>query len=222
MIAAVLTSAVFLPSAPASVPLQLVYRVSHPVVGDLGSYTCTALPLAGGGSEVRSREHIDARLLGIPLYRMDAADTERWQGNRLLSFDGVTQQAGSRIEVRGAAQGDHFVITSPQGTWTTAATVHPAEPCVPDFLQSTTILRPDTGSVEEVRVSGGAMTTVIVGGAPVAARKYVLDGKTRYTVWLDARNVPVMFVIDDSTGKATFTLERCVSCDRAVSRLGMN
>lgn len=221
-IAAVLTGALFPPSPQAARPLELVYRLSHPIVGNLGSYTCTVGPLANGGSEVSAREHIDARMLGIPVYRMDATDTELWQGNRLVSFTSVTEKANGRVEVRGEAQGNRFVITSPQGILTTTATVHPAEACAPDFLQSTTIMRPDTGDLEAVRVSGGAMTSVIIGGAPVAARKYILDGKTRYTVWLDSRNVPIMFVIDDSTGEATFTLAKCVSCGPVVSRLGMN
>jgi hypothetical protein len=41
------------------------------------------------------------------------------------------------------------VITAPQGWLTAAASVHPAEPCAANFLQSATILRPDTGSIEE-------------------------------------------------------------------------
>ncbi len=206
----------------AAAPLQLVYRVSHPVVGELGSYTCTVQQLGNGGSEVRSREHIDARMFGVAVYRMDATGTERWQGSRLMTFDGVTEVTNGRIEIKGEAQGNHFVFTSPQGTFTTAANVHPAGPCAPDFIKSTTILRPDTGTLEQVRVSGGAPGTTVIGGTPIATRKYVLDGKTRYTVWLDSRNVPVMFVIGDSTGQATFTLAKCVSCDLALPRLGMN
>jgi hypothetical protein len=221
-IAALLAGVLFPLSPQAARPLELVYRLSHPIVGNLGSYTCTVEPLAGGGSEVRAQEHVDARMLGIPVYRMDASDTELWRGNRLVSFTSVTEKANGRVEVKGEARDNSFVITSPQGTLTTAASVHPAEPCAPDFLQSTTIMRPDTGDLEQVRVSGGAMTSVIIGGAPVAARKYILDGKTRYTVWLDSRNVPVMFVIDDSTGQATFTLAKCVSCGAPVSQPGMN
>ncbi len=192
------------------------------MVGDLGSYTCTVRPLGNGGSEVQSREHIDARMFGIPVYRMDATGTERWQGNRLMSFDAVTEKAEGKVEIKGEAQGDRFVITSPQSTFTTAVSVHPAGPCAPDFIKSTTILRPDTGDLEQVRVSGGAPTMAVIGGTAIATRKYTLDGKTRYTVWLDSRNVPVKFVIDDSTGLATFTLAKCVSCDLPISRLGMN
>jgi hypothetical protein len=208
-------------AAVSAAPLQLFYRLSHSVIGDLGSYSCTVAPLADGGSEVRSSEHIDVRMLGIPVYRMDAADIEHWHGDRLLSFHGVTEKAGGRVEISGEARGNRFVITSPQGTLTTAANLHPAQPCAANFLESTAILHPDTGNVEEVRVSGGAPASVVIAGVAVAVRKYVLDGKTRYTVWLDSRNLPVMFAIDDTSGRALFTLARCGSCAAAPTRLGM-
>jgi hypothetical protein len=217
----VLGSALAIGSARAAAPLQMVYRISHSVVGDIGSYTCTVEPLANGGTQVQVREHINVRLLGLPLYSMNATDTERWQGNRLISFDAVSEKANGQVEVKGEAQGTRFVITSPQGTLTAAAKVHPAEPCAGNFLQSTTILRPDTGDIEDVRVSGGEATSLIIDGTPVPVRKYNLDGETRYTVWLDSRNLPVMFVIDDNTGRATFTLAKCVACGATGYRLGM-
>ncbi len=206
--------------ARAAAPLQLFYRVSHSVVGDVGWYSCTVEPLAGGATEVNAREHIDVRMLGIPVYHLDASNTERWAGNRLISFHAMSDKADGRIEISGEAKGDHFIVTSPQGTLTTAATVHPAEPCAANFLQSTTVLRADTGNLEEVRVSGGAPDTLTIAGTPTPVRKYVIDGRTRYTVWVDSRNLPVMFVIDDDTGEATFTLARCVSCNPQISRLG--
>ena len=217
----VLGGALAIGSARAAAPLQMVYRISHSVVGDIGSYTCTVEPLANGGTQVQTREHINVRMLGLPLYSMDATDTERWEGNRLTSFDAVSDKANGRLEVKGEARGTRFVITSPQGTLTAAATVHPADPCAGNFLQSTTVLRPDTGDLENVRVSGGEATSLMIDGRPVPVRKYDLDGKTRYTVWLDSRNLPVMFGIDDSTGQATFTLTKCVSCEAMGYRLGM-
>jgi hypothetical protein len=217
----VLGGAIAIGSARAAVPFQLVYRISHSVVGNVGSYTCTVEPLANGGTQVLVREHVNVKLLGLPLYSMNAIDTERWQGNRLISFDAVSEKANGRVEVRGQAQGTRFVITSPQGTLTAAETVHPADPCAGNFLQSTTVLRPDTGDLEDVRVSGGEATSLIMDGTPVPVRKYDLDGKTRYTVWLDSRNLPVMFAINDSTGRTTFTLAKCVACDTTGYRVGM-
>jgi hypothetical protein len=49
--------------------------------------------------------------------------------------------------------------------------------------------------------------------------KYEVDGSTKYVVWIDGRGVPVMFFVDDDTGKVTFTLAKCVGCDAVVSQL---
>jgi hypothetical protein len=208
-------------SAHAAAPLRLVYRITHSVIGDVGSYTCTVEPLGNGATQVEAREQIDVRMLGIPIYHLDATDIEHWVGDRLIAFDAVTDKADGRVEIRGAAKGGQFIVTSPQGRFATTATVHPAEPCAANFLQSTTVLRPDTGGLEEVRLSGGAPTSLDIAGTALPVRKFILDGKTRYTVWVDSRNLPVKFVIDDSTGQATFTLAKCVSCTPQISRLGI-
>ena len=53
-------------------------------------------------------------------------------------------------------------------------------------------------------------------------KKYEVEGDSRYTVWLDGHGVPVMFVVDDNSGKVTFTLANCISCDvYAAQQLGM-
>jgi hypothetical protein len=90
--------------ARAAAPMQLVYRVSHSLVGELGSYTCTVEPLGNGRTEIRVREHIDTRMLGLPIYRMDAANTERWRGNQLVSFHAVTEKESGRTEIGGACR----------------------------------------------------------------------------------------------------------------------
>jgi hypothetical protein len=200
----------------AAVPLQLVYGVSHSAFGDLGSFTSTIEPIGNGAIRVLTQEHLEVRMLGVRMYREDTESTERWQGNRLISFYDVTNRPGSSAVVRGEARGDSFVIVSPQGTVTAPATVHSANPCSPDFLSSTMILHPDTGSLEQVRITGGEQASVSIDGATIPARKYEIDGKTRYTVWVDSHNVPVMFSVDNATGKVTFSLAKCVGCSPPI------
>jgi hypothetical protein len=120
--------------ARAAAPLQLFYRVSHSVVGDVGWYSCTVEPLAGGATQGNAREHIDVRMLGIPVYHLDASSTERWAGNRLISFHAMSDKADCRLEISGKAKGGRFIVTSPQGILTTAVTVHPVEPRAANFL----------------------------------------------------------------------------------------
>jgi Family of unknown function (DUF6134) len=210
------------PAAVAATPMQLTYQVTHSVFGNIGTYVNTIEPNASG-TTVQTRAHFEVKMLGVNMYREDAQRTERWQGNRLISFNGVTSKGNESTVVKGEARGNSFVISSPQGTITAPSTVHPANPWSPNFLASNTMMRPDSGRIERVSVSGGEQTVIDLDGKPVRAQKYEVDGTTRYGVWLDREGVPVMFVVDDDSGKVTFTLASCTGCDVTAPRqqLGM-
>lgn len=208
------------PAARAASPMQLTYRVTHSVFGNIGTYSNTIEP-AAGGTTVQTRAHFEVKMLGVKMYREDAQRTERWQGNRLVSFSGVTSKGNNSTVVKGEARGNSFVINSPQGTFTAPASVHPANPWSSNFLASSTMMRPDDGKIEKVRVSGGQPTTVTLDGRPVRAQKYEVNGSTRYDVWLDNEGVPVKFAADDDSGTVTFTLANCTCNVFAAQRLGM-
>lgn len=207
------------PAAAAGTPFQLTYRVTHSVFGNIGTYVNTVEP-ANGGTTVLTRAHFDVKMLGVHLYREDAQRTEHWQGNRLMSFHSVTSKGTQSTVVNGQARGNSFVINSPLGTITAPATVHPANPWSPNFLGSDEMMRPDTGKVEQVRVSAGEPAVVTIDGTAIRTEKYEVTGNTRYTVWLDQQGVPVMFVVDDHSGTVTFTLANCVSCGLNMAQLG--
>jgi hypothetical protein len=209
------------PAAASGPPLQLVYRVSHSLFGDIGTYINTVEP-EGSGTVVLTQAQFDVRMLGVTMYHEVAQRTERWQGNRLVSFDGVTDKGHGPVVVKGVARGNTFVITSPLGTFDAPATVHPANPWSANFLHVNEMMRVDTGRVEPVHVTGGEQTLVTVGLDPVTARKYEIDGNTKYTVWLDGRGVPIKFAVDDNSGKVTFVLDKCIHCGPAPVQLGAN
>jgi hypothetical protein len=204
--------------AAAETPAQFVYRVNHSVFGDIGTYTNTIEPNRDI-TTVQTRAHFEVKMLGVRMYREDAERTERWQGNRLVSFRGVTDKGDGPAEVKGEARGNSFVISSPQGTVTAPASVHPANPWSANFLRSNTMMRPDSGKIEQVQIGAGHETAVKIDGASIPVVKYEVDGSTKYVVWIDGRGVPVMFFVDDDTGKVTFTLAKCVGCDAVVSQL---
>jgi hypothetical protein len=205
-------------SAVAEAPAQFVYKVNHSRFGDIGTYTNTVEP-SRDGTTVQTKAHFEVKMLGIRMYHEDAQRTEKWQGNRLVSFHSVTDKGDGAAEVKGEARGNNFVITSPQGTITAPASVHPANPWSSNFVRSNTMMRPDSGKVEQVRVGSGQETAVKVDGTTIPAVKYEVDGATKYTVWIDGRGVPVMFTVDDDTGKVTFTMAKCVGCNAVVSEL---
>jgi hypothetical protein len=206
-------------TAVAETPAQFIYRVSHSTFGDIGTYTNTVEP-SRDGTTVQTKAHFEVNMLGVRMYREDAQRTERWQGNRLVSFHGVTDKGSGPVEVKGEARGNGFVITSPLGTISAPASVHPANPWSNNFLTSDTMMRTDSGKIEQVRVGGGQETTVKIDGAPIPAVKFEIDGNTKYVVWLDGRGVPVKFIADDDTGKVTFTLAKCIGCGPELTQIG--
>ncbi|MBV8122337.1 MAG: hypothetical protein JO081_20650 [Alphaproteobacteria bacterium] len=209
-------------AAQAVAPMQLTYRVEHSTFGNIGTYINTIEPSVGGTTTVQTRAHFVVKVLGVTIHREDAERTERWQGNRLISFDGVTSKGDGLTRVQGQARGNSFVINSPLGTITAPPTVHPANPWSANFLASSTMMRPDSGRLERVHVIGGAETVLSIDGGSVRARKYEVDGEGHYTVWLNGQGVPVQFVADDGGGKVTFTLASCTGCDIPLAqRVGM-
>lgn len=221
---AVAVAALFgMSAAPASAasPEILHYQITHAMFGNIGTYSNTIVP-NGDATTVETRSHIDVKVLGVNMYREDAQRTEQWQGNRLVSFHSFTRKGDGTSEVTGVARGSQFLISTPQGTVAAPATVHPANPWSANFVASNVMMRPDTGKLEPVSVSGGSAASVTLNNATIPARRYDVNGKTKYTVWLDQRGVPLKFVVDDDSGKVTFTLTGCSNCGVEVSDAGLS
>jgi hypothetical protein len=193
------------PATPSAAVQDLRYRVWHSVYGDIGTYS-NRIERNGDETTVLTEAHFRVALLGIELHREDSERTERWQGNRLVYFHGLTQKNGNSIELAGEARGDNFVITSPSGVVTAPAMVRPANPWSANFLATQTMMLVDTGEVVPVHVSEGVERIVKISGASVPVHEYQVEGKETYKVWLDQHNVPVMFSVDDDSGLVTFTL----------------
>lgn len=187
---------------------ELVYQVRHSVFGDIGTYS-NLIENSGAVITIKTAAHFLVKALGVGLHREEAQRVEQWEGNRLTFFHGVTVKNGDTIEIKGQASGDNFVIDSPTGTITAPASVKPANPWSPRSIQSTTMMRVDTGKVEKVKVTGGGETNVSVDGASTTAKEYDVTGPTNnYKIWFDTHDIPVMFEVDDDSGKVTFTLKK--------------
>jgi hypothetical protein len=186
---------------------QLVYDVKHSVFGDIGTYS-NVIESTGTTVTIKTAAHFLVKALGVGLHREDAQRVEQWQGNRLMYFHGITVKNGDSTEVNGKADGNNFVITSPIGTITAPGSIKPANPWSSRSLDSTTMMRVDTGKVEQVRVSNGGEANVTVDGAIVPAKEYEISGSTHYKIWIDKRDIPVMFQVDDDSGQVTFTLKK--------------
>ncbi len=197
------------PSGAQEPAQRLVYTVHHSRYGDIGTYA-NALQKSGDATTVTTDAHFLVSILGVVLYRQDVSRQEHWSGDRLMSFHGVTTVNGRTLEMTGAAEGDSFVMMTPQGDVVAPASVKLANPWSPAVLRGTTLLTPDRGRMENVTVKKGEAGAVAINGHNMQVKRYEidrLDGSKRYEVWLDGTGIPVMFSVYNPDGAITFTLK---------------
>ena len=187
---------------------RMVYRVQHARYGDIGTYS-NAVEKSGNATTVTTEAHILVSILGVVLYRQDIARQEHWNADRLMSFHGVTTVNGKTIELTGSADGDRFVLNSPNGPIVAPASVRIANPWSADVLRGDTLLTPDRGRLENVHVKTTEETSLAINGRATRTKHYEinrLDGTKRYEVWLNDQGTPVQFITYNPNGMVTFTL----------------
>jgi len=199
------------PAAPAAVPAakqQLVYKVQHSKYGNIGTYT-NIIEHKGDMTSVATDAKMTVSVMGISLYSQKISRQETWQGNRLVGFHGVTTVNGKSVELDGKAEGDHFTMSTPQGTLTAPADVRLANPWSKETLEGEMMLTPDRGRLEPVTVSTMTPTTLSIGGRQVKTEQYDVlrgNGASSYRVWIDDKGIPVQFSLVSPDNSVTFTL----------------
>lgn len=205
----IVAAGVIVSATPASAALQkLVYQVRHPLYGGIGTYT-NSVETSGDRTTVTTAGRIRVSILGIVLYRQDFDRVERWVGDRLVWFEGLTTTNGRSIQVKGEAEGSKFAVDAPNGSFMAPADVKLANPWSEIVLKGAAMLTPDRGQLEDVTVRPAEMTVLAIKGTRVRVRRYEvarLSGEKRYEVWIDDEGITVMFNVSTRRGLVTFTL----------------
>jgi hypothetical protein len=186
-------------------PLVYTYQAVHAKYGPIGTYTNT-VTAQDGVTTVQTRVRLRVRIMGITAHREEADRTETWKGGKLVAFLGVTTTNGDKVEIKGEAKGNAFVITTPAGTINAPADIRVSNPWSDNFIGATAMMSADSGKVQSVSVEPGVKVTTQIGTAMLNLTSYDIVSKPAYQIWLDGRRIPVMFNDDDESGMVTFTL----------------
>ena len=210
LVAAICFGATLFTGASVAAPAQvLVYTVHHSRYGIIGTYTNTIVH-DGNEISVNSELHIAVSFLGITAFRQTASRQEHWKFGRLIYFHGVTNTNGKSIELSGAADGDRFVLKTPNGEAIAPANVRLANPWTPEILFGDSMFTLDRGRLDKVRVRGGEFASVDVDGRKIHAKQYevyLLDGRKKYEVDFNKYGPPVQFAMFNSDGIVSFSLD---------------
>jgi len=199
-VAGAMTLGLIAGAAPAAAGQQVyTYSVVHPIYGEIGTFT-DPIDRSGEGMRIESRLRVAVKLLGVVAYREESDATEVLHGNRLVSLHSVTNKDGRHLEVHGEAQGDQFMVDCTLGSFSGPGSVSPSDPWLLKRVGDEVVVSTSTGRIVHVQVSGGDYDVVAVNGTTVSARHYLVEGDKRQEVWLDSREVPIMFrTIEDGT-----------------------
>jgi hypothetical protein len=181
------------------------YSVVHPFYGTIGTYT-ENIARNDGTTRIDSHVRVAVTILGIVVHREEADHVEIFRGDRLVMLQSATTTNGTRTDVRGEAQGDHFVVTSPSGVVEAPADVAPSDPWVLKQIGVGTVVSIKTGRIIPTRVTGGEQVTVSLQGVMVATRHFLAHGERQQDIWLNDRDVPIMFRSVESGTPIDFVL----------------
>lgn len=180
-------------------PQVYVYSVLHPTYGNIGTLTDT-IDRRSETTRIDAHLRIAVKLLGFVVFRQNTDTTEILRGDQLVSLQSVTDKDGEHLVVHGAIQGHHFVVNTTAGSVTGPATIAPSDPWVLKRDGEQTVVFTDTGRITNMAISGGGYDTISVNGASITARHFTVMGDKRQEVWLDSRDIPVMFrTVEDGT-----------------------
>jgi uncharacterized protein DUF6134 len=168
------------------------YNVVHPFYGTIGTFT-ESIARSGGTTRIESHMRVAVKILGITVHREESDHTEIFRGDRLVLLESATTTNGTRLDVRGEAQGDHFVVTSPEGVVDAPADVAPSDPWVLKQLGVGTVVSIKTGRIIPTRVTGGEAVMISLQDVMVATRHFVAHGERQQDIWLNGQDVPIMF-----------------------------
>lgn len=185
----------------------LTYNVEHPTYGTIGTYT-NIVSQNGNSTDVRTDLHVAVKVIGVPLFHQDATREERWQDQRLVTFNSTTDDNGTQIVVSGQAERTGFVIRSnSNGTVTAPPQVRPSNPWAPFLLHTDTIMSTKTGRVNRVVVTDTGEVTATFDGRSMRVHQWFVDGEKHQVVWIDGRGLVVAFQTQENGSTINFVLK---------------
>ena len=97
----------------------------------------------------------------------------------------------------------------------------PSDPWALTRTGEETMVFTDTGRIITAQISGGDYDTVSVNGATISTRHFLVMSVKRQEVWLDDREIPVMFrTVEDGT-PIDFVLQNAAAADAAPNRFAL-
>lgn len=185
--AAMLLAAIAQPGSARAGPIPPGERIVFDVLRNgspIGTHTLS-FRREGDVTQVDVAIDLALRILGITVYRYTHRNTERWQGDRLLSLASTTDRNGTPFQVRARRNGSAIEVESSEaGKYSAPPDLVTTSYWHPGFIRSRKL---DTqgGKMLEVKIADRGEETIKALGADVIARRWTIEGDLKLDIWYD-------------------------------------
>jgi hypothetical protein len=207
-IGAGLLSIALVPGVSRAAPATYRYTISSRQFGAIGTYVRSA-DTVDGLQRAQSKLRIVVRVLGIPVYREQADESEAWQAGRLVSFESRSTINTKTMLVHGELRDGRLEVTNPKGVKFAPPGTVAADPWSSRQLGPATVVTIKTGEILKVDVTGGESERLVVNGVPTLTRHYHVSTAAQpdwWQIWLDSHDVPVKFRSEEHGRTVDFAL----------------
>jgi Family of unknown function (DUF6134) len=165
-------------------PSPAEYLIRHETYGEIGRHVIT-FACEGAQTIVEARVTIEIDILKIPVFRRRAHYREVWQDDRLIAFDSQFDENGKPYEVHARADGERMIVEGEDGRIGAPASVISNHPWNGALVLRPLLFDTRTGRLQRVRVTPVGEVAIEVGGHPILARRYHVDGDLERELWYD-------------------------------------
>jgi hypothetical protein len=161
------------------------YRIDHEIFGTIGEEKLT-VRCDDDRMVVDRMVDVDVRFAMISLHRRQAHYTEVWQGQRLIRFQGRTDDNGERTTLAAEADTDEAIEIQGAGVSIRVPRMAmPTDPWHMKLIHRTLLFDRINGQAHEVRVTDLGVDRLTIEGQEVDARKFAVSGMRDQELWFD-------------------------------------
>ena len=140
---------------------------------------------ADGGFVADSEIDVDAKVLGVRLFRYTQKTSETWAAGRLQAFTSEGDDDGKSFAASGHAGDGGFVVEGSKGRIVAPADIMLATYWTPLMLTRTEVINPKRGNLKPQTVKPAGLVTVRVGESDRTANRYDITGALDGAVFYD-------------------------------------
>jgi len=143
----------------------------------------------------------------VTLYRYLHQSREVWREGRLVSLESRTDDDGARHRVSARAAAGGLWVETAEGRFLAPADILPTSYWNPATVRQTRLLDSQHGRLVDVRIDPAGEQAVEIGGRPLPARRYVMNGDLRMSLWYGPAGEWVKIAFETRGATVEYVLE---------------